>query len=133
MISGKQKKKDTVRISKKDLLRLLHENEELHNLVADLREELLALKVENNQIKNDPYPFPVYIPAPGERHPDLGPEPPSFTTDPEVVPLDNQDGPDMEVAPDDWGPGPGRSPNTPLPDDYRGFGPRTDIFFDGRS
>lgn len=78
------KKKDTVRISKKDLLRILAENIYLTEQLAELQQKYDALM------------------APTEE--DLS-----------------------EGAPEDWGPGPGRSPdpNDPLPADIiHGMGNR---------
>ena len=75
------KKKETVRISKKDLLRLLSENEQQLKLITELQTRLNELLEENRKLKQQ-------------------------------EPLD------LENAPEDWGPGPGRSPdpNDPLPD-----------------
>jgi len=98
---GDEKKKTTVRIGKKDLLRLLAENEHYAQQVTDLQTRLNELLEENRRLKQQ-----------------LGPE------DLEVPSEE-----DWKNAPEDWGPGPGRAPTTPLPDDYR----RTDIYFDGKS
>ena len=56
------KKKETVRISKKDLLRLLTENEQMSKQITSLLEENKILKGEKPTEKNDPNdlldPFP---------------------------------------------------------------------------
>lgn len=95
------KKKETVRIAKKDLARLLNENEQMSHQITDLQTKINELLEENRQFKEQ-----ISVP-------------------------------EDEGAPEDWGPGPGRSPDTndPLPSDPRDpfphWGP--DIYLDGRS
>jgi len=77
------KRKATVRLSKKDLLKLLAENEQMAEQITALQTRMTELVEENRRLKR------------------------------QVL-----DPPDLENAPEDWGPGPGRSPdpNSPLPD-----------------
>lgn len=70
------KKKETVRISKKDLLKLLSENEHMTKQITELQARMTELVEENRRLKlpakiaaktlpNDDYvdePFPTYDP-----------------------------------------------------------------------
>ena len=91
------KRKATVRVSRKDLQKLLAENEQMAEQITALQTRLNELLEENRQLKQ------------------------------------TQGSPDSEGAPEDWGPGPGRSPdpNSPLPDyDSHPF-INPNIYFDG--
>ena len=101
------KKKETVRISKKDLARLLNEHEHMSQQITELQVRLGELLEENRKLKET-----LETPLPTEE--------------------------DWKNAPEDWGPGPGRSPdpNDPLPinppmDPFDQWGP--DVFIDGAS
>lgn len=59
---GNVKKKDTVRISTKDLSRLLAEHEQMSNHVTELQERLGQLLEENRQLK-------AAVPPPPEDEP----------------------------------------------------------------
>jgi|SRR5579885_74926 len=90
------KRKETIRISKKDLTRLLTENEQLAQHVTELQIRLNELLEENRQLKAS---------------------------------LEHSQDYSEEGMPEDFGPGPGRSPDPfdPLPT----WGP--DVYIDGAS
>lgn len=79
---GPEKKKETVRISKKDLLRILAENEQMALQIAGLQSELAAVIDENLILKGEKFPsveedlldpFPTYEPPTRDPEPHIYP------------------------------------------------------------
>ncbi len=77
------KKKDTVRISKKDLLKLLSDNEHYQKQITELQTRGTELVTENRELKRQlaerpPFHYiPIEVPPPPQPsgiHPDLGPD-----------------------------------------------------------
>lgn len=83
MNTEKTKKKETIRISKKDLLKLLADNEHYQKQITELQTRGTELLLENRELKKQlatqpPFTFvPIEVPPPvqpSDIHPDLGPD-----------------------------------------------------------